>query len=118
MDQYHQFFQKNILFLGKALNNAVVFKIDWRILDELRRIDNSLDKQINDWEKRIQNHGMPFWDYIVSDIRCPDITAKQKVKRAIQRILRILKSYKSSAFEEVLSAAKEKFLKKEIIPRK
>ena len=38
--------------------------------------------------------------------------------RGIQRILRILKSYKSSAFEEVFLAAKEMFLRKETIKPK
>ena len=103
---------------GKAVNSAVVFRIDSKIIEELRKLDSIFDRHITIWEKRIQEEGMPFWDYIISNFKNPEITTKQKIMRGIQRILRILKSYKSSAFEEVFFAAKEMLLRKETIKPK
>ena len=87
---------------GKALTDWVLFKLDYYKIDQLRSSYEELNENIWDWEKFIKENGLPYWDFKFNQIKEFELSPIEKFQNSINRLMRILKSYKSLSLLDLL----------------
>lgn len=73
----------------------------------MRQKYNDLDKRMSEYELYIEQNGLPFCDYKLYRTKNNDIKPIEKFKNGVKRIMRILNSYKTSAFTDLLKKIQE-----------
>lgn len=63
---------------------------------------------MSDYENYCDENGLPYCDYKLHRNRNLDMSPLEKFRAGIRRIMRIVKSYKSSALTELLQKVAEK----------
>lgn len=76
-------------------------------MEVLRDKYEELDKQMMEYEKYIEKNGLPYCDYKLHRNNKNGVKPIVKLRNGIKRIIRIMKSYKSSAFTDILSSVQE-----------
>ena len=84
-----------------------MLKLDFSLLEMMRKRHRALDAKMLDLEAYIENNGLPYCDYKLNRVKGSDIQPIDKFRDGVKRIMRILKSYKSSAFADLLKKIQE-----------
>ena len=92
---------------GIAQGSMTVLRLDFSVLEKMRRTSDTLDNKMVEYENYIERNGLPYCDYKLHRTRALDVEPIVKFKNGVKRILRIVKSYKSSAFTELLKKVQE-----------
>mmetsp|Transcript_20302 Transcript_20302/g.19987 ORF Transcript_20302/g.19987 Transcript_20302/m.19987 type:complete len:300 (+) Transcript_20302:812-1711(+) len=71
------------MFTIKAKDNMKVLYIDYEVLEELRETHPDLDKEMEAYEKYIEEYGLPICDYSIPYKRNVKTKFKNAVRRAI-----------------------------------
>ena len=87
---------------GRALTDWVILKLDYYKIDQMRGIYDELDENISDWEKYIKENGLPYCDFQFNQSKEFDLSPIEKFQNGINRLIRILKSYKSLSLVDLL----------------
>jgi hypothetical protein len=80
----------------------MVIKLDFGILEILRTRFEELDDKMSEYERYINKNGLPYCDYKLNRNKQNDLPAIEKFRLGVKRIMRIVKSYKSTAFTDLL----------------
>ncbi|CAI2361263.1 unnamed protein product [Moneuplotes crassus] len=95
----------------KALTDVTYLTLDFTVLEQLRVIFEELDDNMCEYEDYIENHQLPYCDYKLHRGIDWDITPIQKFQNGINRIIRIVKSYKSNTFTNLLKKVQDRIKK-------
>lgn len=79
-----------------------MLKLPFARLLELREKHDKLDDILCEYEDYLEENGLPYCDYKLHRNNSLVITPLEKFKNGIKRILRIVRSYKSSALTDLL----------------
>jgi hypothetical protein len=77
-------------------------------MKELREKHEDLDKIMNEYETYLDENGLPYCDYKLFRNKHLNKTPLEKFKYGVKRIIRIVKSYRSSAFSDLMEKVREK----------
>lgn len=109
-------------YIIKAIckTSCTVLTLKYEVLEKFREKFDSLDKKLIEYEKYIEENGLPYCDYKL--YRSPEdmATPIQKFQQGIKRIIRIVKAYKTNKITDLLNVvqAKVKSEKKDRLRRK
>lgn len=95
----------------KAVDECTVLKLRYKKLSEFRDSHYELDERMAEYEQYVMDNGLPYCDYKLNHDN-QYLDPKQKFQNGVRRIMRIVKSYKSNAFTDLLVNIQEQ-LKKE-----
>lgn len=94
---------------------TAIWDTDWKILKlqysdlvKIRQEHDDLDQQMIFYENYCDDNGLPYCDYKLHRNRSLNMNPIQKFRLGIKRIMRIVKSYKSTALTEFLQKVVEK----------
>ena len=87
---------------GKAKTDLTVLKLPFEKLNSLREKYEKLDDKMTEYETYIQDNGLPYCDYKLHRNKMLVMTPYEKFQTGIRRIIRIIKSSKSSMFTDLL----------------
>ena len=87
---------------GKARNDLTVLKLPFLKMQILREKHEDLDKIMNEYETYLDQNGLPYLDYKLYRTKHLNMIPKEKFQYGVKRIIRILKSYKSTAFADLM----------------
>ena len=93
---------------GKALTDCTVLKLKYMDLETMRIEYDELDDSIEEYEKYIGENGLPYCDYKFHRGKEWNISPIEKFQNGINRIIRIIKSYKANTFTDLLKKVQEK----------
>jgi CRP-like cAMP-binding protein len=93
---------------GKAKTECKLLVLKYKDLFDVRQIFDELDLVMIDYENYCDENGLPYWDYKLHRNRNLDMLPIEKFRAGIKRIVRIVKSYKSSALTDLLKQVAEK----------
>lgn len=96
---------------GKALTDCTVLKLEYVHLERMRCVNDDLDANITEYEQYVEENGLPYCDYKLHRGNGNDITGLEKFQNGINRIMRIIKSYKASTFTDLLNKVQEQVKK-------
>ena len=71
-------------------------------MQTLREKHEDLDKIMNEYETYLDQNGLPYLDYELYRTKHLNMMPKEKFQYGVKRIIRILKSYKSTAFADLM----------------
>ncbi|CAI2366862.1 unnamed protein product [Moneuplotes crassus] len=92
---------------GIAQTDVSVIKLDFAILDIMRNKYDDLDRKMNEYEKFIDENGLPNCDFKLYRSKQNNPKPIVKFREAVNRLIRILKSYKN-VFTDILRKIQEK----------
>ena len=93
---------------GKAKTDMAVIVLPFSKLQKLRANYEELDKILTEYETYCDENGLPYWDYKLYRKSHLSMTPIEKFRHGINRISRILRSYKSTAFSDLMKIIKER----------
>ena len=97
----------NYTISAKAMTDCTVLKLDFLELHNMRVKNDDLMVKMDEYEKYISKNGLPYWDYRLHRTKLNEERPIVKFRNGVKRIMRILKSYKSSAFTDILKKIQE-----------
>ena len=92
---------------GKALTESTYLTLDNSVLDQMRGEYEELDDNLFEYEEYINENGLPYWDYKLQRGKDWNISPIEKFQNGINRIIRIVKSYKATTFTNVLKKVQD-----------
>lgn len=92
---------------ARAKTECTVLKLPFEQVNKIRLEDDAVDTAICDCEEYIVKNDLPYWDYKFFRGDSREITPIQKFKNGIRRIMRIVSTYKASAFTNLLLQAQK-----------
>lgn len=95
----------------KTLTDVTYLTLDTNVLENMRLDYDELDDNMNEYEDYIQQNGLPYWDYKFHRGKDWDISPIEKFQNGINRIIRIVKSYKASTFTNLLKKVQDRIKK-------
>ena len=105
-------------FTGKAKSKLTVMKLPFSKLQELRIKHEKLDDKLTEYEDFLAENGMPYWDFKLHRNVKHRLSAIQKLKHGIKRIISIIRSNRTTAFSQLLDYVKDEVKKKSVIKEK
>ena len=93
---------------GRAKTDLTLLKLPFIKMQNLREKFDDLDKVMGEYESYIDDNGLPYCDYKLYRNKHLDMTPIEKFRSGVKRIMRIVKSYKSSAFADLMEKIREK----------
>lgn len=99
---YSSLSQEAFTISGRAQTDITLLKLPFSKMSELREKFEDLDKVMGEYESYIEDNGLPYCDYRLLRNKNSDMTPKEKFKSGVNRVLRIIRSYKSSAFADLM----------------
>lgn len=91
---------------GIAKTDCSVIIISRGILTSLTKEYDEINHSIRQLEESIKINGLPFLDYRMYRTKTSNMTAKQKFRIGVRRIVKIVRSYKIDDFQGLLTAHK------------
>lgn len=93
---------------GKAKTDLTLLKLPFQKIRELRDKYEDLDKIMNEYETYLDENGLPYCDYKLYRNKHLKMRPLEKFQYGVKRIIRIVKSYRSSAFSDLMEKVREK----------
>ena len=93
---------------GKAKTDCTFLRLQYSKLLKIREKHEDLDKIMTEYETYLAENGLPYWDYKVHRNKNLQMNAAEKFKYGIRRIIRIIKSYRSTALTDLLEQVRQK----------
>lgn len=93
---------------GKAKTDLTLLKLPFVKMKELREKYEDLDRVMNEYETYLDDNGLPYCDYKLYRNKHLNMKPQEKLQYGIKRIIRIVKSYRSSAFTDLMVKVREK----------
>lgn len=93
---------------GRALTDCTVLKLEYLRLEQMRQEYEELEDNMSEYEQYIEENGLPYCDYKLHRGSEWEITPIEKFQNGINRIIRIVKSYKANTFTDLLKKVQEK----------
>ena len=107
---YSVLMEEDYTMIGKATEDCTVLKLPYKSLSYFRDKFDELDIEISEYEKYISENGLPYCDYKLDRNRF-EMSMIERFQNSVRRIMRILKSYKSNAFTDLLVNIQEQIKK-------
>ncbi|CAI2362152.1 unnamed protein product [Moneuplotes crassus] len=95
----------------KALTDVTYLTLDFTILEQMRLVYEELDDSMCELEDYIENYQLPYCDYKLQRGKDWDLKPIQKFQNGINRIIRIVKSYQSNTFTNLLKKVQDRIKK-------
>ena len=96
---------------GKCSTDCKILKLSMSVLAKLRQEHDDLDQCMVFYENYCDENGLPYCDYKLHRNRMLHMSPIEKFRLGIKRIMRIVKSHKSSALTELLQRVAEEVKK-------
>lgn len=109
---YSSLTQEPFTLSGKAKTDLTLLKLPFNKMLELREKFEDLDKVMTEYENYIEEYGLPYCDYKIFRNKETNITPIEKLRSGVKRVLRIIRSYKSSAFADLMEKIRSKIKEK------
>ena len=93
---------------GKARNDLTVLKLPFTKMQALREKYDDLDNIMGKYETYLDDNGLPYLDYKLYRTKHLNMKPKEKLKYGVKRIVRIVKSYKSTAFHDFMEKIRDR----------
>lgn len=90
---------------ARANTECTVLKLPFELVSKFRLENEALDEAVCKCEEYIVDNDLPYCDYKLYRGDTRQISPLQKFKNGIRRIMRIVSTYKASAFTELLLRA-------------
>ena len=98
----------NYAISGKAKSDCTFLKLQYSKLLKIREKFEDLDKVMTEYETYLAENGLPYWDYKVHRNKNLQMKPTEKFRYGIRRIIRIIKSYKSTSLTDLLEQVRQK----------
>ena len=93
---------------AKARSDLTVLKLPFVKMQALRDKYDDLDKILGEYEAYLDENGLPYCDYKLYRNKHLNMGPKEKFQYGVKRIMRIVKSYRSTAFADLMEKVREK----------
>ena len=92
---------------AKAATDCTLLKLTSKQLVDLRGDFDKLDDEINKCENYVVDNGLPYCDYKMYRTKLYKSTPITKFRAGIRRIVNIVRTFKSSAIQDLLEKVRE-----------
>lgn len=108
---YSSLISEEYTISGKAKTDLTLLAMPFQKIRDLRETNSDLDKILAEYETYLDSNGLPYCDYKLYRNKHLNMTPIEKLRYGIKRIIRIVKSYRSSAFSDLMEKVREKIRK-------
>jgi CRP-like cAMP-binding protein len=107
---YYSLTSEEFVMSAKAKSECIIMKLPFAVISEQRMESNTLNSAVSRCEDSVIKDDLPYCDYRLYRGPAENIPGIQKFQYAIKRIMRIVRTFKTSAFLKLLAQA-GKYLK-------
>jgi hypothetical protein len=93
---------------GKAKTDLTLLRLPFARMQALRDTYEDLDKVMSEYQVYIEDNGLPYCDYKLYRTKHLNMTPLEKFQYGVKRIMRIVRSYKSSTFHDLMEKVRDK----------
>lgn len=104
---YSALISENHTISAKARSDITLLKLSFSKLKGLRDKYEDLDKILHEYVNYLDENGLPYCDYKLFRNKKLSMSPLEKFKYGVKRIMRIVKSYRSCAFADLMQKVRD-----------